>query len=46
MPEDRPSPEQINDDKKFDNWLEGFERKMAQMTAKTKQMRVERERKA
>ena len=44
MPEDRPSPEQVEDDKQFDNWLEGFERKMAKMTAKSKKMREERER--
>jgi len=45
MPEDRPSMDQINDDKQFDNWMEGFERKMAKSTAKSKKLRAERERK-
>lgn len=34
MPEDRPSLEQIENDELFDNWIQDYERKMAQKTAK------------
>lgn len=37
MPEDRPTQKEINNDKQFDEWLERFERKMAQMTSERQQ---------
>ena len=33
MPEDRPSIEQIQDDKKFDQWLGSYERKIAKLVS-------------
>lgn len=32
--EDRPTPEQINNDDEFDKWAEAYERRMAQKAAK------------
>lgn len=38
MPEDRPSPEQIEHDDQFDNWMLNYERKMLQKTAQMKKV--------
>ena len=36
MPEDRPDPEVIENDARFDSWLEDMERKAKRRTAKAK----------
>jgi len=41
MPEDRPTQKEINSDKLFDEWMERFERKMAQMASERQQQNRE-----
>ena len=45
MPEDRPTPEEIDDDRLFDLWLIRYEREQQQKTAKRKKMQRDAERK-
>lgn len=43
MPEDRPSPEEIDNDRLFDQWLVRYERDQQKKTAKRKKMQREAE---
>ncbi len=44
MPEDRPSPKEVEDDQLFDAWLTRFDRKMQKLTYERQRQEAKRPR--